>query len=71
MLYYRCPSCRTILADKQIPHEIGLKQICDNDKLSDEQKNEEKKELLNKLHIINQCCRMRILTYVKKIDLLK
>lgn len=71
MLYIKCPSCRTILANKQLPFEEGIEQICKDDKLLDEQKNEKKEELLDKLEIKNICCRMRILTYVKEIEIIK
>lgn len=70
MLYYKCPSCRTILANKQLLYEKGLKEICENVKLSEKQKNEEKKKLLDKLQLVNICCRMRMISYVDKVNVL-
>lgn len=70
MLYFKCPTCKTILANKQIELENGLDEICKNTKLSDAQKDEEKGKLLDKLQIKRQCCRIRIL-YVKQIDIVK
>jgi len=70
MLYYKCPSCRTILANKQIPFDIEMNIICNMD-ISEDEKNKKKQDLLNKLQVINVCCRMRILTYVKEIDIIK
>lgn len=70
MLYYKCPSCRTILANKQIPYEKGLDKICENNKLSDEEKNDEKRILLDKLQLVNICCRMRMISYIKKVEIL-
>ena len=71
MLYYRCPTCRTILADKQIPFENGMEKICNITGLSKREQEDKKKELLDKLYVINYCCRMRMLTYVKLIDLVR
>jgi len=71
MLYYRCPTCRTILANKQLLFEKGLKDIIENEKMNDKEKDIEKQEILNKLHVKNICCRMRMLTYVRKIEIVK
>lgn len=71
MLYPRCPGCRTILANKQIPYEDGLDKICKNDKLTESQKQKQKEELLDQLYVQNICCRMRIMGYVSKIKIVK
>lgn len=70
MLYFRCPTCRTLLAHKQIPLEEGLKKICGNPKLSEEEKKKQKTELLDRLELKRYCCRMRI-TYVKQVEIIK
>jgi DNA-directed RNA polymerase subunit N (RpoN/RPB10) len=51
--------------------EEGIKKICDNVKLTDKQKKDEKQNLLTTLHVTNICCRGRMITYVKKIDFVK
>jgi DNA-directed RNA polymerase subunit N (RpoN/RPB10) len=71
MLYLRCPTCKTILANKQLVHEERLPQICDNSKLSEKEKNEAKMKLLDDLEVRRVCCRMRIMSYVKLIDEIK
>jgi len=71
MLYYRCVTCATELANKQLPWERGLEDICQNSKLTETEKDLRKKNLLTELEIINYCCRARVLTYVRKIDLIK
>jgi DNA-directed RNA polymerase subunit N (RpoN/RPB10) len=71
MLYYKCPTCRTILANKQLIFEEELEKICKNDDFSFEEKEEEKMELLNRLELTRYCCRMRILTYAKLIEIIK
>ncbi|CAH6421468.1 Hypothetical protein KVN_LOCUS281 [uncultured virus] len=71
MLYYKCPSCRTVLANKQLLFEEELDKICKNESLSNEEKENEKMLLLNNLELIRYCCRMRILTYAKLIEIIK
>lgn len=71
MLYFRCPTCKTELANKQIPYEEEMKKIENNDKLSENEKDQLKMGLLSKLEVNNICCRMRVLTYLKQIELLK
>ncbi len=47
-LYYRCPSCRTVLADKQIPYEEGMRKINNRvPALSKKQKRKEQEKLLD------------------------
>lgn len=71
MLYYKCPTCRTILANKQIPFEERMETICDDDKMTDKDKNNAKGRLLDELQLTRECCRMRILTYCKLIEIIK
>jgi hypothetical protein len=40
MLYVICPTCKKLLGDKQIKYEQELEKIVNNDKLSDEQKDD-------------------------------
>lgn len=70
MLYLRCPTCRNKLGDKQLPFEKGLKEICNNENISEEDKRKKKYELLDKIGLKKDmiCCRMRILTYINQIE---
>ena len=70
MLYYKCPTCRTILANKQLVYEKRLEQICNSNKSKNEQ-DIEKKKLLDELELTRPCCRMRMMGYVKLIDIIK
>lgn len=70
MLYYKCPTCKTLLANKQIVYEERLIAICNDNKMSDKDKLDSKKKLLDELDVIRPCCRMRLLGYVKLIDLI-
>ena len=69
MLYFKCPTCRTILANKQIPFEEKLEKICNNSNTSEDVKNKQKEKLLDELQLKKICCRMRMLTYIKQIDI--
>lgn len=68
MLYSACPTCGTLLADKQLDYEEKLKKICDNPKLSQEDKDKQKMELINSMGLERYCCKMKLMTYV---DLIK
>jgi DNA-directed RNA polymerase subunit N (RpoN/RPB10) len=69
-MYFKCPGCRTILANRQIPYEKGLDKILNDKNLNDEQKEKKKLELVNKLDLKRYCCRMRMMTYTKKVNII-
>ena len=69
MLYYKCPTCQTLLANKQIPYEKKLNDICKDNAMNESEKNKAKQKLLTDLEIHRPCCRMRVLGYIKLIDL--
>ncbi len=68
MLYFRCPTCKTNLANKQIPYEKGTEKICNDKKLSEEEENEKKMKLLDDIEIKRLCCRMRMISYISLIE---
>ena len=73
MSYIVCPTCNRLLADKIIPYEEGLTKICDNPKLTDEEKYEAKIKLINSLDIPldRYCCRMRLMMYLDLVKIVK
>lgn len=73
MLYIICPTCGRCLADKMIPYREGLKKICSDVSLSDEQKYDEKIKLVDSLQIPRDryCCRARLITYRELINIVK
>ena len=71
MLYLKCPTCGNILGNKQIGYERDLQAICEDTSLSDEERDEKKMELLDIYELDKYCCRMRMLTYTKLIDIVK
>lgn len=70
MLPPKCFSCGKFLADIQLEYEDGKKEIDANVNLTLEQKRKQKKELLNKLHIVRICCRDIVLTYCDTIHVI-
>ena len=71
MLYFKCPTCRTVLANKQLLLEEAIGKICQNRDLSNKEKDEQKMNILDKFEIKRYCCRMRALTYVQSINIIK
>lgn len=70
MLYLKCPSCRTILGNKQLLFEKGMEEICANTK-NDDEINQQKEKLLDKLEVKRYCCRPRMLCYIDLIKIIK
>jgi len=71
MLYFRCPTCKTELADKQIIYEALLDAVCECDQLTLEQKNLIKRKLLDIIGVERQCCRMRVLGYLRLVTIIR
>ena len=71
MLYLKCPNCKNILGNKQIPFEEKLKQICENTKLGNKEMQQKKQELLDYFGLNKYCCRSHIMTYSKLIEFVK
>lgn len=70
MLYPVCPTCQNLLADKQLTYEVELEKICNNKKLTVEQEQKKKKELLDYLGLERYCCRMRMISYVDQVKII-
>ncbi len=106
MLSFRCHSCQSLLADKQLPWENAIgkeknnysekiyaikkkyeqkknaqKSDIEYDKLDLEEVNELKElqekhndavqKILDDLFVVRLCCRMKILTYIDAVGLIK
>jgi DNA-directed RNA polymerase subunit N (RpoN/RPB10) len=65
MLYPVCPTCGFLLADKQTIYEESLEKILSDNKLSNQEKIEKRKELFNKIGLIRYCCKMKMLSYIQ------
>ena len=70
MIYLKCPTCATVLANREIEYEKGEEKIMNDQKTNDEQKKKLKTELLNSLGIKNPCCKMRIMSYIKLTEII-
>ena len=71
MLYFKCVTCKKLLANREIPYKLKLKQICNNVNLSESEKTELKKKLVDEMMVTRQCCRMRLMSFVSLIDIVK
>jgi DNA-directed RNA polymerase subunit N (RpoN/RPB10) len=76
MLYLKCPTCHKLLGHIQIPYEEGIDEINNKfemEEIDEQTAEKQKKELLNKLLLDKDryCCRLRVLTYIRLIDIIK
>lgn len=71
MWYFRCPTCKTWLANKQLPYEKELELICKDSKLTNAEKDIAKRQLLDAVELIRPCCRMRGLGTIELIKVIK
>lgn len=80
MLYMVCPTCGELLGDKQLIYNTKLKELCDKHNINDDllsrgfDRNQEFVEGRQKLiqSIFNNiCCRMRALTYIELVKIVK
>lgn len=62
-----CINCGRCFAEIEIPYLTDLRNI-DYSELSTEEKSDQKAALLNKYHIYNYCCRMRVLGQVRLVE---
>lgn len=79
MLYMVCPTCGELLGDKEYIYTTELKKICDEFNIDDTNIYKvdkdpkfinKKKELIENL-FKNMCCRVRAMTYVNLVALIK
>lgn len=70
MLPPKCFSCGKFLADIQLEYEAKKAEIDSNSKLSNDEKKQLKKDLLNKMHITRWCCRSQVITYCDLINVI-
>lgn len=71
MIYLKCPTCGTILGNRQIMYEKGLEEIENNPNNDDELKKTLKTKLIDKLELKRYCCKMRVMTFKNKTLIIK
>jgi len=70
MRYYRCPTCKTILADKELIYDKESEIIRENNNLSEEEKDVLLRELPRKLKLVRYCCIFRLITSIDDLKIL-
>jgi DNA-directed RNA polymerase subunit N (RpoN/RPB10) len=65
-----CFTCGKLFADFHSLYENDMATIENDIKLTDNEKTELKSKLLDKYHITRYCCRMRVLGYVRLVDII-
>ncbi len=70
MLPPKCFSCGKFLADIQLEYENKKEEIDANSKLTNEEKKQQKRDLLKKLHIKRWCCRSQVITYCDLVNVI-
>jgi DNA-directed RNA polymerase subunit N (RpoN/RPB10) len=71
MLLPNCPTCGTSFSNKELKLEERKTEITNNNKISEQEKQKRIAVLLNDLKFDNLCCKMRALTYVDVVYLVK
>ena len=70
MLPPKCFSCGKFLADIQLEYESKKDEIDSNPKLSEDEKKQQKKNLLNAMYIRRWCCRSQVITYCDLVNII-
>lgn len=63
MIYLKCPTCGTVIGNRQIIYEKKLREIDNNPNMDEDAKLEQKNKLINSLELKRYCCKMRIMTF--------
>ena len=75
MIYMFCPGCRELLGDKQKYYERKMAEICQRQEMGEysttEDVNTDKQNLINSLGLRRYCCKQKLLTYVRSVDIVK
>lgn len=71
MIYYKCPTCKTGLANKELLYKSKLNAICQNSKMGTKEKDAAKRSLLSELELRRPCCRMLVMGNVELINKIK
>ena len=71
MMYLKCPTCNTVIGNRNIKYAEQLERIINDLTLTNENKRKLKSELVNSLGLPNPCCKMRVMSYVELIGLIQ
>jgi DNA-directed RNA polymerase subunit N (RpoN/RPB10) len=71
MIYIKCPSCGTILGNRQPVYIKKIDEIENNKNIDEDTKAELKTKIFESIKIENYCCKMRILTFKDLNNIIK
>ena len=71
MIYLKCPTCGYVLGNRQRMYELGLDEIESNPNNDEQKKLELKQKLVDSLELKRYCCKMRVITYKNKTEIIK
>ena len=70
MYYLKCPSCGNIISNRIIKINEEYDKINNDFKLSDEEKEKKRTEVINSLKLKRYCCKSRLMTLPNLIDII-
>ncbi len=76
MLYLKCPSCHTLLGDKQIVYDLEIAKIKQEQEIGNITKEEADKRKIDTINKVlpnkdKYCCRTRMMTFIDLPNLIK
>lgn len=71
MDYIKCPTCNRLIADKTLVYDKGMKEIYENPNIPKDKRYLEEMKLVDSLKMKNYCCKMRLITRINLIDIVK
>lgn len=66
MIYLKCPTCGTVIGNRQIPYEAALTEIDNNPNIDEPERLAQKTKLIDSLELKRYCCKMRVMTFKSK-----
>ena len=70
MYYLKCPSCGNIISNRIIKINEEYDKINNDFKLSNEEKEKKRTEVINSLKLKRYCCKSRLMTLPNLIDII-
>lgn len=71
MIYTKCPTCKQMLSHISVDYEQKLDDIESDPNMSRQQKKIKKQELVNSYGLRRYCCKVRLMTYKRLVDIVK
>lgn len=71
MIYTKCPTCKQMLSHIAVDYEEKMDKIESDPNLSRQEKKIKKQELVNSYGFRRYCCKMRVMTYKRLVNIVK